>query len=114
MLEPETRKSQGTIIREGDDPANLYLVRKGTVTVEREGEVVNHLKTGGIVGSITDVYRGLPSAFTYRHEKNISLYRISRRSFLHFLEKNPGLIMKLAYGEDDRFVSDDPPGQSIP
>ncbi len=107
MLQPEARCGSGTLIREGDDIETIYLVRKGIVQVERNGVIVGILESGGLAGSVSDLYSRQPSTYTFTHKGDLSLYSIKKKIFLHFLENNPGLIMKLAYNFRERSTNGD-------
>lgn len=97
ILEPVEVKDSGNLIRENFEIPALYIIRKGSVEVSRRGDIVASLSRGDLVGSVIKVHRSETADYTYANIGPVSLYRISKKSIIPFLEKNPGLIMKLIY-----------------
>jgi CRP-like cAMP-binding protein len=97
ILSPESRSESGTLIREGDSLHRLFIIRDGEVLVRQSGKDVATLGRGDIAGSIADLYNRRPSQYEFIYKGDISLYVIKSEDFITFLEKNPGLIMKLNY-----------------
>lgn len=105
MLEPESRTGAGVLVREGEEIENIHLLRKGLVQVEKKGRILGILESGGLIGSVSDLYSRLPSSYTFTHKGDLSLYTIKKKAFLRFLENNPGLIIKLAYGFREKEIN---------
>ena len=97
ILSPETRSESGTLIREGDSLHRIFILRDGKISLRQSGREVAVLGKGDIAGSVADLYNRRPSQYEFIHEEEISLYAIKAEDFTAFLEKNPGLIMKLNY-----------------
>ena len=97
---PEQRAIPGVLITEDADFENVYIIRKGEVIVSRGGKPVAVLKKGDIVGAMVKLDRKLPSEYTFSHDKPVLLYAVKRKDYEKFIERNPGLMMKLAYNFD--------------
>jgi len=97
LLYPEEKKGSGTLIKKGTHPKRLYILRQGTVEVIHKGQVIAELQPGALVGLMQRVYRGEKALYTYNHKGDVTLYAIRRDDVIDFLDKNPGLIMKLVY-----------------
>lgn len=100
VLHPEEREKPGTLISEGENFTNVYIIRKGEVNVSREGKTIAVLKKGDLAGAMVKLDRKLPSEYTFSHETPVSLYVVNRKDYEKFIERNPGLMMKLAYNFD--------------
>ncbi|MBN2531756.1 MAG: cAMP/cGMP-dependent 3',5'-cyclic-AMP/GMP phosphodiesterase [Spirochaetales bacterium] len=100
VLHPEEKEKPGTLISEGDNFENVYIIRKGEVNVSREGKAIAVLKKGDIAGAMVKLDRKLPSEYTFYHNTPVSLYVVKRKDYEKFIEQNPGLMMKLAYNFD--------------
>ena len=100
VLNPDNREKSGMLITEGENFENVFIIRKGQVEVSRGGKSVAMLKKGDIVGAISKLDRKLPSSYTFSHNIPVSLYAVKRKDYEKFIERNPGLIMKLAYKFD--------------
>ncbi|MBN2440270.1 MAG: cAMP/cGMP-dependent 3',5'-cyclic-AMP/GMP phosphodiesterase [Spirochaetales bacterium] len=97
VLNHDEREKPGTLIAEGENVENIYIIRKGEVEVTREGEPIALLKKGDIVGALVKLDRKLPSSYTFSNKTPVSLYSVKRKDYEKFIDRNPGLIMKLAY-----------------
>jgi CRP-like cAMP-binding protein len=97
VLNPVNCEKPGILIREGKTFDCIYIIRKGDVEVSREGKPIAVLKRGDIVGAMVKLDRKIPSLYTFSHKKEVSLYAIKRNDYELFIERNPGLMMKLAY-----------------
>ncbi len=74
----------------------VYILRKGTVDVYRDGEKKGELTRGALVGSMVKAYQRESSSYSYRTRGPASLYALEKKDITTFLDNNPGLIMKLA------------------
>jgi CRP-like cAMP-binding protein len=97
MLNPVEINSSSIIFKEGAAAKEIHIIRKGEVKVKRKEQLIGTLKIGDFVGSFLRIKRGVPSEFTYINEEPISIYTIRHKDVIQFLNKNPGLMMKLAY-----------------
>lgn len=97
MFVPQDEDEPGTLIREGELPEQIYIIRKGEVEVSKEGREIAVLKRGDFAGSIRRLHKGDPSAYTFSHSAPVSLYALNSDEILLFVERNPGLLMKLVY-----------------
>lgn len=88
---------EGTLIAEGDYMQDVYVIRSGEVEVTKDGKRIAVLGRGDFVGSMPRLHMEEPSAFTFSHEGQVSLYAMPGGEVYEFLEKNPGLIMKLEH-----------------
>ncbi len=76
---------------------DVYVIRSGEVEVTKDGKRIAVLGRGDFVGSMPRLHMEEPSAFTFSHEGQVSLYAMPGGEVYEFLEKNPGLIMKLEH-----------------
>ncbi len=84
------------LIAQEDPMSRVYILRRGTVDVYRDGEKRGELGRGDLVGSMVKVYQREKASCSYRTRDAASLYALERKDVLTFLENNPGMIMKLA------------------
>ncbi|MBN1699380.1 MAG: cyclic nucleotide-binding domain-containing protein [Spirochaetales bacterium] len=97
VLNPVRCEKSGILIRENTPFDNIYIIRKGEVSVSRGGGAVAVLKRGDIVGAITKPDKKTSSHYTFSYKNGVSLYAIKRKDYETFIRRNPGLAMKLAY-----------------
>ncbi len=90
-------KKPGAIISEGDDVRYIYIIRNGEVEVSRKGKGVAVLKRGDFIGSVQGLGQNEPSEYTFSNRGPVSLYGMDSADIKRFIEKNPGLLMKLVY-----------------
>jgi len=82
---------------EGEPINGVYIIRDGYARVFKNGEAISALGRGEYIGSMVKIHRDEVSEFTFKNERPISLYLIDKEDIGKFLEKNPGLIMKLVH-----------------
>ncbi|MCP4130924.1 MAG: cAMP/cGMP-dependent 3',5'-cyclic-AMP/GMP phosphodiesterase [bacterium] len=97
MLIPVSITELGVLTAEGEMFERICIIRGGTVAVSRKGEHVAVLQKGDIIGSVKEFYSDEPSSYAYSNDKPLSIYEVRKGDFKQFLEKNPGLVMKLEY-----------------
>lgn len=97
LLHKQTIEKPGTIIKKGEMMDRVYIIRKGSVEVIRNRGVVATRTTGDFIGAMGKIHRGEPSSCTFKNNGPVSVYYIEKEDILSFLNKNPGLIMKLSY-----------------
>jgi len=97
ILRPVDFPSPGVLIKEGEILESIYIIRSGKVTAARSGINTGVLQKGDIVGFVSDIYNDNPSNYRFYHETPLSLYEIRKKDFRLYLDRNPGLIMKLNY-----------------
>jgi CRP-like cAMP-binding protein len=96
ILTPLERSGRGELIKENKSLEQIFIIRVGEVKVSRRGKELAVLHTGDFIGSLHRLQRDELARYTYSHEQDLSLFAIKRTDALDFLEKNPGLGMKLA------------------
>lgn len=97
LLVPEKFKGSGTILKEGTSPDKVYIIKKGNVIVKQSGENVAILQRGDFVGMTSCIYYDTKLTYSFEYANDISLYSIDSDNLIDFLNKFPGLIMKLDY-----------------
>ena len=85
-----------TLIQEGKPLERIYLLRRGEAEVSMDGRRVAVLKPGDLAGSTHAIQRGLASEYTVSYRKRIALFALRKDDLLEFIQRNPGLGMKLA------------------
>jgi CRP-like cAMP-binding protein len=96
ILVPREMAGSGTLMQEGGPVEAVYIIRRGEVTVERAGRRIATLRRGEFIGEMVDIQRGAPSAVTVSHARPLKVYVIERADAIEFIDRNPGLGMKLA------------------
>jgi CRP-like cAMP-binding protein len=91
MLEP------GTLIREGEPATHIYILRRGSVEVSRRGRRVAVLSRGDFIGSVQRLTQDEPDEYTFVNREPVSVYGMKSEDIRAFMDKNPGLLMKLVY-----------------
>ncbi len=89
--------TSSTILKAGDPIEQAYIIRKGKVDVYGGKVKIASLGRGDFIGAMVKIHREEPADFTYKSDGPISVYYIEKEDVLYFLQKNPGLIMKLTY-----------------
>jgi CRP-like cAMP-binding protein len=97
LFEPVEREEPGIIIKEGEMPEYIYIIRNGSVEVHKNGQSISTLTQGDIVGSMQNVHKKEPAFFTFKNNSPVSLYAMKSRDIFAFAENNPGILMKLSY-----------------
>jgi CRP-like cAMP-binding protein len=96
ILTPVERTGSGELIKENKSLEQIFIIRKGEVRVSRRGKELARLKSGDFIGSLHRLQRDALAQYTYSYDRDLSLFAIKRSDALDFLDKNPGLGMKLA------------------
>ncbi|TFG63852.1 MAG: cyclic nucleotide-binding domain-containing protein [Spirochaetales bacterium] len=102
LLKEKDFSGAGFVVKEGEPLHGMYLIRNGRVQVKKSGVAVSELERGDIIGMIHKIQKGGKAEFSFFHEKDLSLYFISREDILGFAAKNPGVSMKLVYTFNNR------------
>jgi len=97
MFIPVEKNDKGVILEQGSEIAHIHIIRKGEVEVYRDGEKVAVLGKGDFIGSLNNVYNSKPAGYTFSHKDSVSLYAMERGDIKKFIERNPGLLMKIVY-----------------
>jgi CRP-like cAMP-binding protein len=96
ILTPVERPGSGELVKENKSLEQIFIIRSGEVRVSRKGEQLAVLKTGEFIGSLHRLQRDALAQYTYSYDDDLTLFAIRRSDALDFLDKNPGLGMKLA------------------
>ncbi|MBN1498987.1 MAG: cAMP/cGMP-dependent 3',5'-cyclic-AMP/GMP phosphodiesterase [Spirochaetes bacterium] len=97
LLNEEEYSGKGTLIKEGKGIEKIYIIRKGNLIVKKGQINVAILQHGDLAGMTSSIYYKRESQYSYEYSDEISLYSIDHENYIKFLEKNPGLIMKLDF-----------------
>jgi len=90
---------QGSVIlREDDSSRDLYLIRKGRVSIalnitpadEERKEIIFTLRQGELFGEMSLV-DGSPRSASVNAEDNVVLYRLDYEDLIQYLENNPSI-----------------------
>jgi len=87
----------GIFLMEGEPLKSIYLIRDGEVDVRRWNMLIGKLGRGDFLGEPDRLYMNMDSQYTYINNTTLSLYEIKGEDLKYFLDKNPGLIVKLRY-----------------
>ncbi len=94
---PMEMPEPGTLIREGEPVSHIYILRKGSVEVSRSGRRVAVLSRGDFIGSVQRLTQDEPDDYTFANREPVSVYGMKSEDIRAFMDKNPGLLMKLVY-----------------
>ncbi|MBN2545073.1 MAG: cAMP/cGMP-dependent 3',5'-cyclic-AMP/GMP phosphodiesterase [Spirochaetes bacterium] len=95
MFHPVVFDTESEIIKENELFDSIYIIREGEVFVFKNNNKITSLKRGDFFGSMAKIYNKQPASFSFKINGNISLYKINAEDAIKFLEKYPGLQMKL-------------------
>jgi CRP-like cAMP-binding protein/phosphoribosyl 1,2-cyclic phosphodiesterase len=96
VLDRVELKGSGVLVKQGDTFKEMFIIRKGTVTVKRNGKEITVLGQGDFIGDLHYFDKRLPSKYTFEHSDNVLLFSVSREDMEKFAEMNPGLVMKVS------------------
>lgn len=97
IFSPVEKEPGNVIQKEGEEIEYIYLIQDGTVVVTKEKRKIGELKRGDFIGSMEKVYDNRKSEMTFAAENSVRLFSIKRDDIVKFANRNPGLMMKLAY-----------------
>lgn len=97
IVKPVRFEGKGILVREGREFEKVYIIKSGKVFVSRKRKHNKTLTAGGFIGSVHSPDDEAPSPYTYSHDDDIALFEISREDLRDFLNKNPGVSMKLNF-----------------
>jgi CRP-like cAMP-binding protein len=96
ILVPRELKGKGTLLRQGAPVEAVYIVCRGSATVRRAGQKPVTLGRGEFIGDIAALQRRDPSPVTVTHARPLKVFVIEGPDAVEFIDRNPGLGMKLA------------------
>lgn len=96
MLHRRTIDKPGTLVSSGEPFDRVHIIREGAVEVYKNGSTLATLGKGDFIGSMGKIHRDEASPFTFKNTTPLSEYMIRKEEIFSFLDKNPGLIMKLS------------------
>jgi CRP/FNR family cyclic AMP-dependent transcriptional regulator len=84
----EAFKAGETIFAEGDRADRVYMVKTGTVSLSRDGQLLEHTGPGVVFGELALIDRAGRSA-TAAAETDCELSSIDKRRFWFLVQENP-------------------------
>jgi len=90
------------VLHEGDEAAGLFVVFRGTATVERGEVPIAIIGPGEHVGEIA-LLDGEPRVATVRAERDLRTGYLTSADFLDVLEADPGVALELLISMAARF-----------
>ncbi|TWW69993.1 cAMP-dependent protein kinase type I-beta regulatory subunit [Takifugu flavidus] len=81
---PVTHIAGETVIQQGDEGDNFYVIDQGEVDVYVNGELVTNIGEGGSFGELALIY-GTPRAATVKAKTDLKLWGIDRDSYRRIL-----------------------------
>jgi CRP/FNR family transcriptional regulator, cyclic AMP receptor protein len=85
---PVSFKAGELIFAAGDKGDKMYVVRSGTVEIERDGKIVETVTAGGIFGEMA-LIDGAPRAATARAKTECEVAPIAEKNFLFLVHETP-------------------------
>ena len=86
---PVSFKAGELIFATGDKGDKMYVVRSGTVEIERDGKVVETVTAAGIFGGEMALIDGAPRAATARAKTECEVAPIAEKNFLFLVHETP-------------------------
>lgn len=90
------------VVAEGDEAAGLFVVFRGTASVERHDQTMAIVGPGEHIGEIA-LLDGQPRMATVRAEDDLRTGFLSSEDFLNLLEANPDVSLELLLALAARF-----------
>jgi CRP/FNR family cyclic AMP-dependent transcriptional regulator len=84
----ESFKAGETIFAEGDRADRVYMVKTGTVSLSKDGQLLEHAGAGVVFGELALIDRAGRSA-TAAAETDCELSSIDKRRFWFLVQENP-------------------------
>jgi CRP-like cAMP-binding protein/phosphoribosyl 1,2-cyclic phosphodiesterase len=97
LLHPVRIEDPGVIVEETQTLDRVYIIRNGSIDVFKGDKQITTIGRGDFIGAMVKVHRGESAWFTFKNKTPVDLYYIEKEDVLSFLDRNPGLIMKLVY-----------------
>ena len=86
--EPESIAAGTTIFEQGEAGEVLYIVRDGTVSLSRDGRLLETVERGGMFGEMALIDRE-PRSATAAAESDCELVTIDKRRFWFLVQETP-------------------------
>ena len=96
-LQPDEALAGTIFFKEGDEIEKIYLIREGEVEVSKDGVHVAKIGRGDFIGEMHRIQMGQPAMYTFTAITDTSLYSIKNTYVYRFIQRYPGVIMKLKY-----------------
>ena len=96
MFTKQDIKAGTTLAEKGKNIAGFYIIREGTVELDN-GSKKFEIGQGSFVGDPKTIHAEETSELTAVCKTDVKLYLIDGKEMQNFLEKNPGVLMKLVY-----------------
>lgn len=95
------RKPDQPLLEEGKPSHYAFIIKSGRVRVTRAGTTLIELGAGDFVGDIFSLQKKIPGPFTATTIDHTELYEISVDNLTHFIQKNPGVYMRLMRAHEE-------------
>ncbi len=96
-MHPIEFSGTGAILKENESVETIYFIKDGKIQVSKDDVKIKELENGDFIGMMSEVYNSENSQYTFTYDNDIELYMIRKADLLTFLDKNPGLIVKIRY-----------------
>ncbi|KAF6281216.1 protein kinase cAMP-dependent type I regulatory subunit beta [Rhinolophus ferrumequinum] len=96
---PVTHIAGETVIQQGDEGDNFYVVDQGEVDVYVNGEWVTSISEGGSFGELALIY-GTPRAATVKAKTDLKLWGIDRDSYRRILMGTASVLQRRSPNEE--------------
>jgi CRP-like cAMP-binding protein len=82
------------VVQQGDHGREAFIVVRGDLVVERDGEPVATIGAGDVVGELA-LLRNVPRNATVRAQSDADVLVLSRREFVSVLDRCPTLAQRV-------------------
>ena len=92
-----------TVLKEGENNADLYLINKGIVKIIKEEKnqgartVIGYIQSGGYFGEIS-LFLDTPASATIYAERDLQLYVLSKEKLQNLFSEKPEIELRFIKG----------------
>ena len=99
-----------TIVKEGDNGSEFFVILEGSASVSRQGHKVATLGPGSGFGELSLLLDNVPRNATVVADTDTELLVVGQRQFIRLLDEVPGFVRKMLAGTAHRLREADREG----
>jgi len=85
------------LMRQGDSGREMFVIASGRVVIERDGQQINELGPGGVIGEMSLISEA-PRSATVRALEPTTLFVAGHREFHSLMDQHPGIRARVFEG----------------
>ncbi|MDH5717357.1 MAG: cAMP/cGMP-dependent 3',5'-cyclic-AMP/GMP phosphodiesterase [Spirochaetia bacterium] len=103
FMKHEKKETQASLFTQGKTSDKAYIMIKGTIkAVDENGNILKEYVTGDFIGDIFALRKNAPSPYSVKVIKDSEVFSVSLEDLSIFIQKNPGVYMRLIRSHDER------------